>query len=194
MDFPPVYGMLNKNQLWRAHENQEGDDTDIYRLPSRYTFLAKNTMSVSIQTCQTKVYRVFYASLRYIERKPTIEGAQKPRGDTDIPFTVTVYLFLAKQTRSFFILTWFFTTCVFTSSYKNPEQRIRRLSRVIRSRTTYMTTYVLRSTHHSKKQPTNNAEHTRHNTADKQHKAHVTDPNNAQPPRHGVIRSCLDSL
>ena len=42
-------------------------------------------------------------------------------------------------------------------------------------------------TYHSKKQPTNNTEHTWHTTADEQHSAHVTDPNNVQPPWDGVI-------
>ena len=45
-------------------------------------------------------------------------------------------------------------------------------------------------TYHRKKQPTN-TEHTQHNTADKLHRAHVTDPNNVQPPRHGVIKRSI---
>ena len=63
VDFPPVYGTLNDNQLMSAQQNQEGD--------------------------------------------------------SDIPFTVTVYLFLAKNIM-FFILTWFFTTYVFSSGSKKP--------------------------------------------------------------------------
>ena len=40
---------------------------------------------------------VFYARLRYIERKSAIEGTTKPRwGYRYSPFTVTVYLFLTK--------------------------------------------------------------------------------------------------
>ena len=41
------------------------------------------------------------ASLRYIQRQ------QNQEGDTDIPFTVTVYRFMAKNTSRFFILPWF---------------------------------------------------------------------------------------
>ena len=46
-------------------------------------------------------------------------------------------------------------------------------------------------TYHSKKQPANNTEHTWHDTAYKQHREHVTDPNNAQLPRHGVIKGTI---
>ena len=77
VDFTPVYGTLDENQLLRAQQNQEGD--------------------------------------------------------TDIPFTVPVYLFLAKNAMVFFILTWFLRTCVYSSSVKNPEQHIHPLSRVIHS-------------------------------------------------------------
>ena len=56
VDFPPVYGTMNENQLLRAQQNQE-------------------------------------------------EVA-------DIPFPVTLYLFLEKSTMPFFIVTWFLTTCV----------------------------------------------------------------------------------
>ena len=59
-----------------------------------------------------------------------------------------------------------------SSSKKNTEQHIRPLSKVIHSRTTHMTTYLRIIA-----------------TANKQRRAHVTDPNNAQPPRrHGVIK------
>ena len=41
---------------------------------------------------------VFPASLPYTERKSAVLRAQNQGGDTDIPFTVTVYLFLAENT------------------------------------------------------------------------------------------------
>ena len=54
-------------------------------------------LSKYIQNCQTKVYGVISASLRYMERKTTNEGTTKPRGGYRyLPFTVTVYLFLGK--------------------------------------------------------------------------------------------------
>ena len=40
VDFPRVYGALNKSQLSRAHQNQEGD-TDIPFTVTVYLFLAK---------------------------------------------------------------------------------------------------------------------------------------------------------
>ena len=40
-------------------------------------------------------------------------------------------------------------------------------------------------------QQTTNLEHTLHNTAYKQHGAHETDANNAQPARHGVIKRTI---
>ena len=85
MDFPPVYGTLNENQLLRAQQNQEGD-TDFYRLLSRYTsFWQKH--DVLVQNCQINVYRGFSASIRYIERKSAIDGTTKPRGE----YRYTVY-------------------------------------------------------------------------------------------------------
>ena len=69
------YGTLKENQLSRA-QTLEGD-TDIYRLLSRYTSFWQKYI-VAFQNCQTKVYRGFYASLRYIGRKSAIEGTTKP--------------------------------------------------------------------------------------------------------------------
>ena len=54
VSLPPFYGTLNENPLLRAQQNQEGN-IDIYRLLSRYTYFWQNM--ISIQTCQTKVYR-----------------------------------------------------------------------------------------------------------------------------------------
>ena len=53
-----------KQKLLRAQQNQEGD-TDTVTV---YLVLAKK-YDVAFQNCQTTVYRVFFASLRYIERK-----------------------------------------------------------------------------------------------------------------------------
>ena len=52
-----------------------------------YLVLAK--YGIALQNCQTKVYRGFSASLRYIERKSAIEATTKPRGIPILPFTVT---------------------------------------------------------------------------------------------------------
>ena len=57
MDFPPVCGTLNENQLLRAQQNQEGD-SDIYRLLSRCTSFHQK-YDVLIINCQIKVYRGF---------------------------------------------------------------------------------------------------------------------------------------
>ena len=62
-----------------------------------------------------------------------------------------------KSTISLYILTEFSMTYVLSGiSIKLTEQHIHPQSRVIHSRTTYMTTF----TYYSKKQPTNNTEHT----------------------------------
>ena len=45
VDFPPVYGTLNENQLSRAQHNQEGD-AEIPFTVTVYLFLAKITMRV----------------------------------------------------------------------------------------------------------------------------------------------------
>ena len=62
-----------------------------------YGVYKQNPKLVFIQNCQTKVYCGFYASLRYIERKSAIEGTKPREGYQYLPFTVTVYLFLAKK-------------------------------------------------------------------------------------------------
>ena len=49
MDFPPVHGTLNENQLLRAQQNQHGD-TDLPFTVTVYLFLANNTMSRFIFT------------------------------------------------------------------------------------------------------------------------------------------------
>ena len=89
-----------------------------------------------------------------------------------IPFTVAVYLFQAKNMIWLSILTEFFTTYVFSSGCKKPkEQHIHD----------HVCTYHSKNYQHSMRdvtQPTNNT-------------AHVTDPNNAQPPRHGVIKRTI---
>ena len=89
-----------------------------------------------------------------------------------IPFTVAVYLFQAKNMIWLSILTEFFTTYVFSSGCKKPkEQHIHD----------HVCTYHSKNYQHSMRdvtQPTNNT-------------AHVTDPNNAQPPRHGVIKRTM---
>ena len=101
----PVYfaslRYMNKKSatyVLRAQQNQEGD-TDTVTV---YLFLQK--YDVAFQNCQTKVYRGFYGTLN--ENKP-LTAQQNQEGDTSIPFTVTVYLFLAKHTMWLFILSWF---------------------------------------------------------------------------------------
>ena len=73
---------LNENQVLRAQQNQEGG-TDMYRLLSRYTSFWQKC-DVLLQNPQTRVYRWFFAILRYIERKSAIEGTKTRDGDTDI--------------------------------------------------------------------------------------------------------------
>ena len=91
----PVYGTFDQKSsvegILKAQQNQEGD-TDTVTV---YLFLQK--YDVAFQNCQTKVYRGFYGTLN--ENKP-LTAQQNQEGDTSIPFTVTVYLFLAKHTIS----------------------------------------------------------------------------------------------
>ena len=75
MDFTPVYGTLNENQLL-AQQSQE--DTDIPFAVTVYLFLAKNTMLL-FKTAERYIGG-FSASLRFIERNSAIEGTAKPRG------------------------------------------------------------------------------------------------------------------
>ena len=112
MDFPPVYGVLNKNQLLRA-QNQEGV-TDIHRLLSRYTFSGTSAMSLS--KCHYTVdFSPVYGTLN---ENQLLKAERNQEGDSDMPVTVAVYLFLAKNTMSLFSLTWFLGTYVFCSSSK----------------------------------------------------------------------------
>ena len=94
MDFFASLRYIERNQRLRAQQKQEGD-SDINRLLSRYTFFWQK-YDVLIQNCETKVYRGFSASLRYIERKSAVEGTTKPRERyrylEGIPLTITVYL------------------------------------------------------------------------------------------------------
>ena len=46
-----------------------------------------NGIRCRFSNCQTKVYRLFLAILRYVKRKPAIEGTTKPRGG----YRYTVY-------------------------------------------------------------------------------------------------------
>ena len=87
-----VYGVFSASLRYieqksaiRAQQNLEGGYR-YYRLVSRYTFFWQK-YDVSIQKRQIKVYRVFPAILRYIERKSTIEGPTKRRGG----YRYTVY-------------------------------------------------------------------------------------------------------
>ena len=102
VDFPPVYGTLNKNQLLRAQQNQEGD-TDIYRLLSRYTSFWQKYDAL-FQNCETKVYRwIFRQFTVHLNENQLLSAQQNPRGGCRyLPFTVTVYLFLAKVRLSYF--------------------------------------------------------------------------------------------
>ena len=94
-----------KNQICyegilKAQQNQEGD-TDTAAV---YLFLTK--MRCRFSCCFSKLPKQRYtvdfpsvygtsASLRYIERQ------QDQEGDTDIPFTVTLYRFMAHHTMLF---------------------------------------------------------------------------------------------
>ena len=69
VDFTPVYGTLNENQLL-AQQSQE--DTDIPFAVTVYLFLAKNTMLL-FKTAERYIGG-FSASLRFIERNSAIEG------------------------------------------------------------------------------------------------------------------------
>ena len=102
----PVYGTFDEKSAiegkLKSHQNQEGD-TDIVMV---YLFLAK-MHCLNFQNAKQRYTTDFppfhgtSASLRYIQRQ------QNQEGDTDIPFNVTVYRFVAKNTSRFFILSWF---------------------------------------------------------------------------------------
>ena len=169
MNFTPVYGTLNENQLriyvLRAQQNQEGD-SDLFHLLSWYTsFWLKH--DIAFQTCQTKLYRGFSASLRHIERKSAIEGITKPSGGYRYniyyhgkPLSGKTY-----DTAFYFDLIFNDGTC-FPVVAKNPEEHIHPLSRVIHSRTTYMTTYV-RIIARNSQQTTQSARDRTQNTRDR---------------------------
>ena len=50
-----------------------------------------------IQNCQTKVYRGFSPVYGTLHENQLLRAQQNHEGDTDLPFAVTVYLFLAKK-------------------------------------------------------------------------------------------------
>ena len=111
MDFSPVYSTLNENQLLRAQQNEE--DTNIYRLLSRYTYFWQK-YDVSIQNgltnkCTPVDFSPFYGTLN--ENQLLRAKQNQEKGDTDTPFTVTVYLFPSKM--SLFNLTEFGDVRVF---------------------------------------------------------------------------------
>ena len=99
-----------------------------------------------------KVYRVFSASLRYMERKSAIEGTTEPRG-------IPIYRLLSRyisfwQTHDVaFNLTWFGRRTCFLVVAENPEQHIHPLSKRGDPLTQYIHDQVC--TFHGKKQPTN---------------------------------------
>ena len=85
MDFTPVYGTLNENQLLTANQNQERDIGILFDV-TVYLFLAKNTIPL-FKTANQEVYRSFPPSLQYIEEKLAVEGRTKSRGG----YRYTVY-------------------------------------------------------------------------------------------------------
>ena len=113
MDFPPVYGTLNENRLVRV--NQEGD-TDIYRYLYGIPLSGKSTMS-EFKTAKQRYTVDFPLVYGTLNEHHLLKAQQHQEGDTDIPFTVTVY-FLGKNTMSLFFLTRFLRTYVFSSSSK----------------------------------------------------------------------------
>ena len=144
MEFPPVYGTLNENQLLRAQQNQKRD-TNIYRLLPRYTSISFwQKHNVLVQNFQKKVYHGFLASLRYVERKSALEVTTKQRGGYLYSLLSRHSFFLVKNTILTFILTWFVTTYVFCSSSKK--------SGATHTYTTYkqsdpLTRYIVRTTY-----------------------------------------------
>ena len=58
----------------------------------------------------TVYFSPFYGTLN---ENQLLKAQQNQEGDTDIPFTVTVYRFMAQNTMSFFILSSFLRTYVF---------------------------------------------------------------------------------
>ena len=104
------------------------------------------------------------ASLRYVQRQ------ENEQGDTDVPFTVTVYRLMAKQKSRFFIclgFRWLIlfllvakkrTRYVFSSSSK--ECKVQQIHVVLK--------------HFKAISPSD--------------RTHVTDTNNPQPRRQGVIK------
>ena len=106
--FPPVYGTLNENQLLRAQQNQEGN-TDISFTVTVYLFLAKNTMSL-FRTAKQRYTVDFTPVYGTLNENQLLRAQQNQEGDTDLPFTVTVYRFIAKNAMSLLILSEFLTT------------------------------------------------------------------------------------
>ena len=70
VDFPPVYGTLNEIQLLREQQTKTKPRGGFQYLPFSVTYTSFwQEYDALIKNCHTKVYRGFFASLRYIERK-----------------------------------------------------------------------------------------------------------------------------
>ena len=76
MDFPPVYGTENENQLLRAQQNQEGD-TDTRFTVKVHLFLEKNAMSLFIRNlvfydvCSSTTHGATHTSTKVIHSRTT---------------------------------------------------------------------------------------------------------------------------
>ena len=97
-----------------------------------YLVLAK--YGIALQNCQTKVYRGFSASLRYIERKSAIEGTTKQRGGYRYTFYCHGIPLSGKNTMSLFILTWFLSTyvCSISDKKKRSNAYIHKVNPLLR--------------------------------------------------------------
>ena len=111
----PVYGTLNEKSAIKGILKAQQTKREIPILSRNISFWQKYDVAchVAFQNCQQMVYRVFFASLRYVRQftvhwtKISYWGYSKTRRGIPIPFTVTVDLFLAKHTMLFFVLSWF---------------------------------------------------------------------------------------
>ena len=170
MDFSPVYGKLNENQLLRAQKKTRREYRCRLFTVTVYLFQAK-IMCVFWKLPNKGILVYFSPVYGTLNENQLLRLQQNQEGDTDISCTVTVHLFLAKNTMSFFY--WGFDDVLLSSSSKKPTEQH---------------THDHVCTYHRKRPPTNNTKHTWHNTANEQHRA---SPNNAQQWRHGVIKRTI---
>ena len=95
---------------------RQGRNITYINLISLFSYTASKL--VLIQTGRQRYTVDFSPVYGTLYENQLLRAQQNQEGDADIPFTVTVYLFMAKNATSLFILTWFLRTYVFLVAAK----------------------------------------------------------------------------